>query len=493
MHKSFGGVHALRGAGLTLGGEGTVHVLIGENGSGKSTLLGVLSGQLRPDAGEILLRGRRVSFSSPAAALRQGIAMVSQETAVAPDLTVAENVLLGRGLVRRGYGIDRAASYARAREVLARLELDYEPTRLVGTLRPDQRQMVEIARALSTEAKVLILDEPTSSLTDDEVEALFAAIRQLKAHGVTTLFVSHRLPELFAIGDEVTVIRDGRTVAEAPIAEFDTRSLVDAMVGEAGEEPARPARRRPAGGGEAPVLGVRGLRVAGALDGVDLDVGAGEIVGMAGLVGAGRSELMEVVFGARRADSGEITLDGKPLHARGPRAAIARGVGYLPADRKSQGLVLMASVGVNLTMVQTHDRPRFAVPRASAERATASGICEALQVRAPSLAAPAGSLSGGNQQKVALGKWLARPPRLLLLDEPTRGVDVAAKAEIHGHLRDLAASGVGLLVSSSENEELIELCDRIVVLFRGRVAATVGGDGELVSEAELVRLAGGHI
>ncbi|MCW3007934.1 MAG: transporter related protein [Solirubrobacterales bacterium] len=495
VHKRFGGVHALDGAELTISEPGVVHVLIGQNGSGKSTMLGVLSGQLRVDAGELRLDGQPVRFTSPVAALRHGIAMVSQETAVAPDLTVAENVLLGRGLVRRWSGLSPAATRKRAQEVLARLELDYDPRQLVRDLRPDQRQMVEIARALSTDARILILDEPTSSLTDDEVEGLFGAIRQLKTQGVATVFVSHRLPELFAIGDEVTVLRDGRTVAQAPLAHFDPHSLVEAMVGEiAAREPRQPRGSRPSsrsGRDDAPpALRVRGLEVVGAVRGVDVEVGRGEIVGISGLVGAGRSELLEAIFGVRPLAAGTVELDGAAFAPSAPRDSIQRGLGFLPPDRKTEGLVLGMSVRGNVTMVQTLERARLRSPSSGAETRSAQAACDAMGVKTASLDAPVGSLSGGNQQKVALAKWLARGPRVLLLDEPTRGVDVAAKAEIHEQLRAVAADGVGLLVSSSENEELIELCDRILVMFRGRVVAAL--ETENCSEPELVRLAGGH-
>jgi ABC-type sugar transport system ATPase subunit len=490
IHKRFGGVHALRGAELTIARPGRVHVLLGENGSGKSTLLGVLSGQLRPDEGEIRLDGAPVLFSSPVAALAHGIAMVSQETAVAPDLTVAENVLLGRGLVRRWAGLSAKATRAKARAVLARLELDYDPDRLVRRLRPDQRQMVEIARALSTDARILILDEPTSSLTDDEVEALFGAIRQLKHQGVATVFVSHRLPELFAVGDEVTVLRDGCTVAQAPMSGFDARSLVDAMVGDVATAGGR-ARRRPASGAVSQsALTVRGLCVPGAANEIDLEVRRGEIVGISGLVGAGRSELLEAIFGVRPAVAGTLEVDGTPFSPGDPRAAIERGVGFVPPDRKTQGLVLSMSVRSNVTMVQTSQRSRLSAPHRAREACATSAACETMRVRTSSIDAPVGSLSGGNQQKVALAKWLVRDPKVLLLDEPTRGVDVAAKAEIHERLRAIAARGTALLVSSSENEELLELCDRILVMFRGRIVAAV--PQEQASEPELVRLGGGH-
>jgi ABC-type sugar transport system ATPase subunit len=493
IEKRYGGVHALRGAALTIARPGVVHVLIGENGSGKSTLLGVLSGQVRPDRGTIRLGGRPVRFPSPVTALGSGIAMVSQERAVAADLSVAENVLLGRSMVRRWSGLSPKATRAKAQDVLARLELDYDPRWRVGDLRADQQQMVEIARALSTDAQVLILDEPTSSLTDDEVTGLFGAVRRLKAQGVAILFVSHRMPELFEIGDEVTVLRDGCTVAQAPIADFDAVSLVQAMVGDGKPQSVRsPAGTTTSGTADMrpPALTVTGLTAGAAVRGVDLEVRPGEIVGLAGLVGAGRSELLEALFGARPVDAGEMAVDGEPYSPRGPRDAIAQELGFLPPDRKTDGLVLGMSLSSNATMVRSLRRSRLAPPDEAADQRVLAPVSEALRLKAASSKVPAGSLSGGNQQKVALAKWLVCQPKVLLLDEPTRGVDVVAKAEIHDQLRAAAAAGTALLVSSSENEELLGLCHRILVLFRGRVVAAVSPDN--ADEATLLRLAGGH-
>jgi ABC-type sugar transport system ATPase subunit len=492
VHKRFGGVRALRGADLTVSAGGVVHGLMGENGSGKSTLLSILSGQVRPDEGEIAIGGRPVELASPTAALRHGIAMVSQETALAVELTIAENVFLGRRMARTRRGIDWRSTRRRATEVLQRLGLDYDPAWPVRRLRPDQRQMVEIARALSMDARVLILDEPTSSLTDDEVEALFAAVRQLSRSGVSTIFVSHRLNEVFDLVDELTVLRDGRTAAHGPAGGFDARSLVDAMVGQEGawKTHARPAPGAHAHDDEPAALTVRGLTLPGAVDAVDLDVRRGEVVGIAGLVGAGRSELLEGVFGLRAPAGGEILLDGKPIAPSSPREAIEHGLGFLPPDRKSQGLVLSRTVEENLTMVATVGRRRFFPPGGRGIEERAREVTRTMRLRAPSGRALVSTLSGGNQQKVAVGKWLMAGPRVLLLDEPTRGVDVAAKSEIHELLRGVAGEGVAMLVSSSDTEELIELCDRIVVMFRGRVVASMAaGDAD---EPTIARYAGGE-
>jgi len=485
MQKRYGGVHALRGAHLDVY-PGEVHALVGENGSGKSTLLKILSGQLQPDDGEIVLDGRPTSFRSAADALRQGIAAVTQETTLAPDLSVAENVLLGHRMPRRARLIDWRETRARAREALARLDLELDLTAPVRRLRPDQQQMVEIARALSTNARVLILDEPTSSLTDDEVKSLFTIVRRLREQGVATIFVSHRLNEIFALADRVTVMRDGHTVGSGAAAEFDRPRLIHLMVGRALEDQA-PATHVHAE--EATVLRVRALSVPGVCEAVDLDVAPGEIVGLAGLVGAGRTELLEAIFGLRRSH-GTIEVGGEAVSYRSPRHAVRDGVGLVPSDRKAQGLVLEMSVRENLMMASTASLLRIRRPSAARELAAVNDAIRDLQIRSHSPQAPVSTLSGGNQQKVVLGKWLMTSPRLLMLDDPTRGVDVGAKAEIYRLLHEAARRGIGVLASSSEIPELLTLCDRIVVMFRGRVAASL--TREEASEAVIAHYAGGH-
>jgi ABC-type sugar transport system ATPase subunit len=486
LHKWFGGVHALSGAHMVLAKPGVVHALMGQNGCGKSTMLNILSGQLRPDTGTIALGGQQVTFHSPPAALAHGISMVSQETALAEDLSVAENVLLGRRLIRGRLGIDWKTTRERARDVLRQVGVDYDPSRLVRSLRPDQKQMVEIARALSTNVKILVLDEPTSSLTEQETKGLFAVIRRLKEQGVSVIYVSHRLPEIFEIADEMTVLRDGVTVKEGPKNAFTPRSLVRAMVG---AEKDLGRRTTPAVDAEkSPVLKIRRLTVPGSLEDVNLDAYEGEIVGLAGLVGSGRRELLETIYGLSAIGTGEIALAGRPLAGDGPRGAIRQGIGFVPSDRKTAGVVLPMTVRDNLTMPATYDRWRLRSPRSREIAAAAATTSTLLSIKAAQ-GAEVRTLSGGNQQKVALGKWLIRIPKLLLLDEPTRGVDVSAKGEIHHHLRDIAAQGVTMLVSSSEYDELYELCDRIVVLFRGCVVATL--PREEATESRLAALAGG--
>ena len=486
LHKRYGGVHALSGAELTVR-AGEVHALVGENGSGKSTLLRILSGQVRPEAGTVTVGGEPAEFRSPAEALRRGIATVTQETTLAPDLSVAENVFLGRRMARRAGVIDWAATRRQAGAALARLGLSIDPSVPVRRLRPDQRQMVEIARALTFDARVLILDEPTSSLTDDEVASLFAAVRGLRDHGVATIFVSHRLKEVYEVADAITVLRDGRTVGGGSAVELDRPRLIRLMVG---RELADALPSATTETGDSAALRVRGLSLTGAFDGIDLDLAPGEIVGLAGLLGAGRSELLETLFGLRRPEAGTVEMDGRPVRLRTPRDAIAARIALVPADRKLQGLVLRMSVRENLVMAATSRAGRLAPPRARRELPIVSSAIADMRIRAHSSRAPVGTLSGGNQQKVVLGKWLSVKPRVLMLDEPTRGVDVGAKAEIYRLLFDAAKNGVAVLVSSSENPELLTLCDRVLVLFRGRVAATLTRDD--ATEARIAHFAGGH-
>ena len=486
LSKRFGGVHALRSAHLTIRTAGMVHGLIGENGSGKSTLLGILSGQLTPDAGAIALDGEAVTLSSPNRALRLGIAMVSQEVAYAPDLTVAENVLMGRRLSRSRFGIKWDASRERAAAILSRLGLDLDVDRLVRNLRPDQRQMVEIARALSMDTRILILDEPTSSLDSHEAEALFEVIRTLKRQGVSIVFVSHRLDELFAVSDAITVLRDGRTVAEGPLAQFSRDSVIDAMIGPRGERPTSARVRTAPRADRRTALTLQGLSSPRVLNKVSLSVKSGEILGLAGQLGSGRSELLECIFSSRAISAGTITIDGQLHQPSTPRAAIRAGLAFVPPDRKGQGLVLSGSIRANLMSVAKCNQRRLAVPNKGAEDKVIAEVVARMRVRMHDVEDPVNTLSGGNQQKVAIGKWLTRGPQVIMLDEPTRGVDVAAKAEVHALLREAAAQGAALLVSSSELSELLGLCDRVLVMAQGRVVdeADVSTDPD---EATLIR------
>lgn len=486
VHKRFGGVHALRGADLAVYAS-EVHGLTGENGSGKSTLLKILGGQLQPDAGRIELAGVATSFRSAREGMRKGVVTVSQETTLAPDLSVAENIFLGHRMARRSGVIDWKTTRHRAQAALARLGLDLDPGLPARRLRPDQAQMVEIARALSMEARVLILDEPTSSLTDDAVAVLFESVRRVCAAGVATIFVSHRLDELFALCDRVTTLRDGITVGTGPIGDYDRESLVSLMVGSSLE---RSTSERPEPATDGVLLRVRGLSLPGAFAEVDLDVHRGEIVGLAGLVGAGRTELLESLFGLHRTTAGSVEVEAQPRSHRTPREAIRDGIALVPADRKGQGLVLGRSFGENLLMASQSRVFRLRRPRRKRDLATVEAATSRLLIRAASPDVAAGTLSGGNQQKVLLGKWLETNPRLLMLDEPTRGVDVRAKSEIYRLLVEARSRGVAILVASSETPELLSLCDRILVMFRGRVVGSL--TREEADETAVARLAAGH-
>jgi ABC-type sugar transport system ATPase subunit len=473
IRKSYGGVRALRGVDLRLW-PGEVHALVGENGSGKSTLLRIIAGQLVPDAGRLQLEGRELRFSDASQAIAAGIATVTQETTLVPDLSVTENIFLGPRKVRARYGIDWRGTRVRAREVLARLGLTgIDPSVAVRRLRPDEQQMVEIARAISIDARVLILDEPTSSLSDDEVEALFEVVRALQRHGVAVAFVSHRIGEVFEIADRATVLRDGQVVGSEPIERYDRRGMIQLMTGRELEELALDRRRHRA---KDPVLRVRGLSVRGWVHDASLEVGRGEVVGLAGLVGAGRSELLQALFGVNGGVSGSVEVAGTPVRHTGPLQAMRGGLAYVPADRKNLGLVLDMTVRENVVMARTAARVRARRPRRVTEQREVGESIGAFRIVAESQQAPVAQLSGGNQQKVVLAKWLGTRPRVLLMDEPTRGVDVGAKAEIYRLLDAAKGDGVGILLSSSETPELLLLCDRILVMYRGRIGAALSRD-----------------
>jgi ABC-type sugar transport system ATPase subunit len=480
IHKRFGGVHALRGADLAVR-RGEVHSLVGANGSGKSTMLNILSGQVAPDAGTIVLDGEPVRFRDPSRALASGIATVTQETTLVPDLSVAENILLGPRKVRRWFGIDWRASRRRAAEIQKLLGAEFSVDDKVSDLPADQRQLVEIARAISMNARVLLLDEPTSSLTEAEVESLFGLVRSLKARGLTTIFVSHRMSELFALADRVTILRDGRTVEVGEIRSYDPDRIIERMVGAI---PAPAAGHGAAAEESEPALRVHQLSVPGRVHDATLTVGAGEAVGIAGLTGSGRTELLEAIFGMRRPSAGRVEVGGGAELRHGHVAhAIEHGLAYVPGDRKSQGLVLSMSVTENLMMATTSRRMRLRVPSRARERAEARSLAAMFGIVAPSTEAACRTLSGGNQQKVVIAKWMRGSPGVLLMDEPTRGVDVGAKREIYRLLADARDQGVGILVSSSETEELLLLCDRILVMARGRIVASL--DRAQATEANL--------
>ncbi len=461
ISKSYAGVHALKAVSFELL-PGEVHALIGENGAGKSTLIKVITGAVTPDSGMLTIGGHTVTHNSPAIARSLGVAAVYQQPSLFPDLTVAENIALSLesgGFWRK---VDWKARETRARELLARAGCEIRPGRLVATLSMPEQQIVEIAKAIGANAKALILDEPTASLTEPEVEALFRIVGTLRAEGVGVIYISHRLEEIAAIADRVTVLRDGQSIATRSIKEVDRAELIRLMVGRE-ISAIFPKRAVPAG---EVVLETRGLR------GVSLSVRAGEILGIAGLVGSGRTEFAEALFGLAPA-AGEILLRGQPVRIASPAAAIRLGIGYVPEDRRQHGVVLEMPIAANTCLANLGAVSRRGMIDARLERALARDYVKRLQIKTPSLYAEAGSLSGGNQQKVALARWLAIRPSVLILDEPTQGVDVGSKSEIHSLMVDLAEQGVAIVMISSELPEILGMSDRIAVMHLGRVAGVL--------------------
>ncbi|MGE0439364.1 MAG: sugar ABC transporter ATP-binding protein [Gemmatimonadales bacterium] len=459
-----------------------VHAICGENGAGKSTLGRLLAGIATPDEGSIVLDGRSVRLPNPAAALAAGVAMVHQELALCDNLTVGENLCLGH-LPRRGLLVDRAATRAQAGALLAEIGADLDPDREMSSLSIAERQLIQIASAVGSGARVIVYDEPTSSLGESETAALFALIGRLKARGVTQLYVSHRMAEIFALADRITVLRDGRHVATEEAGRLDEAAVVERMIGRR-LDPFASTRSPHAIRDEA--LRVTGLSSPGRFEDISFSVRAGEIVGLAGLVGAGRSEVAHALFGLDRAATGTIRVRSRDVAIRSPRDAMALGIGFVPEDRKRQGLVLSMTVRANATLATLGAVSRWGVVRRRAERAAADGLLDRLGVRAGAEEAPVAELSGGNQQKVVMAKWLAAGSRILLLDEPTRGVDVAAKAELHGWIDRLAADGVAVVLISSELPELLSLADRIMVLRAGRIVGEIARAA--ADEARIVRL-----
>ena len=471
VHKSFGAVRALNGVSFDLR-AGEVHALLGENGAGKSTLIKIITGAHQPDRGSIEIDGHPVERLTPAAAYARGIAAIYQQPALLPDLSVAENIALGvePGSWRRR--IRWAASRQRAGELLARIGADIDPDAEVRRLSMPEQQLVEIAKALGAGARLLIMDEPTASLTAKETVLLLGLVNALRAEGTGIIYISHRLEEIFHVAQRVTVLRDGESIGTHPITEVNEASLIKWMVGREISTIYPPADA-PAG---AAVLSLRGVGCSssGVRD-VTFEAREGEVVGLAGLIGAGRTELARVLFGLTPADQGEIRLHGQPVTIGSPREAIALGIGYVPEDRRRHGIIPELSIAENITLGSL---PRFFPQgwlRRSAERTVGADYLSELGIKAPNPETRAGNLSGGNQQKVALARWLATQPKVLILDEPTQGVDVAAKAEIHKLIRRLAARGLAVIMISSELPEISGMSDRILVMRHGTIAAEFDG------------------
>jgi ABC-type sugar transport system ATPase subunit len=467
--KRFGGVTAVENVDFDLR-PGEVHALVGENGAGKSTLMKMVHGLYTPDEGTLEVGDRAVEFSSPRDAESAGIAMIPQELDLFPELSVTENLFVGRHRPRTGWGgLDRSAMRAEARRRLGSLGVDLDVTATVKGLSAANQQIVAIARALVGEARAVVMDEPTASLTEREVQQLFRIISDLTSGGVGVVYISHRLDEIFTISDRITVLRDGHHITTVPASELDAEELVRLMVG-------RPLNelftRSPHDSGEV-ALEVRGLSRAGEFQDIDLVVRRGEIVGLSGLVGAGRSELAQSIFGIRPPESGEIRIGGEEVRIHSPQAAMERGIFYVPEERRSQGLILPFSIKNNITLSILDRISRLGfVPRS--ERQIADRFAKELSIRGAQLSDPVSRLSGGNQQKVVLAKSLAREPSILLLDEPTRGIDVGAKSEIYRLIDDLAKGGKAILLISSELEEVLSMSDRIVVMREGDITGEFG-------------------
>ncbi len=500
ISKAFPGVNALQNVDFAVA-EGEIHALVGENGAGKSTLMKVLTGALLPDAGRIYLRGQPVAIDSPRTAQALGISMIHQELSLIPYLTVGQNIFLGREPRRGPLGlIDWPRLYRQAQELLDRLNVDVDARAEVQGLSIAQQQMVEVAKALalntgaaadgdtgerSAGAALIAMDEPTSALTERETEILFDVMRSLKAQGVSLIFISHRLEEIFRICDRLTVLRDGQLIDTRPIGELDADQVVRMMVGrQLGDMYPHAAVER-----GAPVLTATDLADGRELHGVSLTVHAGEIVGIAGLVGAGRTALAETLFGIRPATAGEIRLSGQPLKLRGPGDAIRRGIGFVPEDRKQQGLFLNMAVRDNVVISAMQRVTRLGFLNFARIDELAGEFVRKLNIRTPSLRQRVRNLSGGNQQKVIMARWLTLNPKVLILDEPTRGIDVGAKAEIHAIMSELVAQGVAVLMISSELPEVIGVSDRVLVMRQGRITGEFSR--EQANEDAIMRAATG--
>jgi len=486
IDKSYAGVHALKGASFELRG-GEVHALIGENGAGKSTLIKIITGAVEADDGEIQLNGNTITHNSPRLAKELGIVAIYQQPALFPDLSVAENIAVGlekSSLYRR---VDWRERRHRASELLARVGAKIDPEADAGDLTMPQQQLVEIARALGANAKILIFDEPTASLSEEDTQNLFRVIRELRAQGVGMIYISHRLEELPAIADRVTVLRDGRTIDTHMMSEVSREQLIHLMVG---RELSAVFPKKSVALGEV-ILELRqlGCSVSGVHD-VNLSVRAGEIVGVAGLVGGGRTELARTIFGLTPADQGEILVRGKPVKIESAAQAIKCGIAYAPEDRRRHGVILDLAISANITLASLDKFSRLGALDFRREKEIAADYARRLSIKTPAIFAPVATLSGGNQQKVALSRWLVTKPSVLILDEPTQGIDVGAKSEIHALMTELAGQGVAIIMISSELPEILGMSDRVAVMYGGTIVATL--DRAEATQQQILALALGH-
>lgn len=482
ISKSFPGVKALDGVNLRVE-QGTVHAVMGENGAGKSTLMKVLFGQYAPDEGEILLNGQPVQFKSVKEAVNHGISMIYQELSPIKELSIAENVFVGRYPMTSAHTIDWKKMYASCQEIFDRWGLNYDPQAKIKMLKTADVQMIEIIKAISFNAKLVIMDEPSSSISQKEVEKLFDFIRALKKEGITIIIITHKLDEVFEVADQVTVLRDGKYIGSNDIGQLDRASLIKMMVG---REMNNLFPQKDAGYGE-PLLEVRGLNNGAKVQDISFTLHKGEILGFAGIVGAGRTETMRSLFGLDPHSSGEVIMDGKSIQIRHVRDAIKNDIVMATESRKDDGLVLCRSVEENILLPSLYRRSKGGILNLRENRQVAEDASHKLEVKTSSMDTMANFLSGGNQQKLILCKWLLMNPKVLILDEPTRGIDVGAKWEIYNIIIDLARQGVGIILVSSEMEEIINLSDRVLVMCEGRINGCL--DKSEVTQEKIMNLA----
>lgn len=481
VRKRFGGVTALRNGNLSVD-AGEVHLLMGENGAGKSTLMKILAGMYRADEGEVMWRGQPVDFRTPAEAASHGIAMVHQESLLAPHLSVAENIFLGREPRMRGGFVNRREMQKRAADLIAQHGFPLKAEWRVERLSPAEKQLVEICRAIQHGSSLLIFDEPTSSLSESETREVFRIVRELRERGIGVIYITHRLEELRSVGDRVTVLRDGATVHTGPLNELSRDELIRHMVG---RDVSSIYKREPVPPGEE-LLRVENLSRRGVLHDISFSLRAGEIVGMAGLMGAGRTELCRAIFGIDRPEQGRVVVCGRDLRAESPRAAVAAGVALIPEDRQRTGLATGLPIGWNINMASLGSVASAGFLKHGEENKRTDEFCSRLRIKCSGGSQLAGRLSGGNQQKVVISKWLARGARVFLFDEPTRGIDVGAKVEVFEVMDELARNGAAILMVSSELPELVQVADRILVMRQGRITGELPGR---TTQEEIMRLA----
>lgn len=483
--KEFPGVKALDGVSFDVR-EGEVHALCGENGAGKSTLIKVMTGAHLNDAGAYIIDGKEVCFKSTGEAIAQGVSCVYQELSMVPQLDVAKNLFIGNLPVKSGL-VDYKKLYADTREILGQLGMGVSPKAIAGELSIGQQQMIEIGRALTRNARLIIMDEPTSSLSEAETETLFHIIEKLTERNIAIVYISHKLDEVMHLADRVTILRDGKNIITTDKNDINEGELITHMIGRSLENM---YNKKPAPLGDT-VLEVNGLTRPGVFEDISFSARAGEVVGFFGLVGAGRSEIMRAVFGADKCQSGEVLVEGKKLKSGNPAAAIASGMGFAPEDRKKEGLMLRLSILLNMTLVKLPQISRFGVVDRKAQKRETEHYIKAIRVKTPTANQLVGNLSGGNQQKVVLSKWLMMSPKVLIVDEPTRGIDVGSKSEIYSLISELANEGMAVVVVSSEIEEVMGVSDKLITIYEGRKTAEFDVTDSLTRETVLTAALGG--